>query len=266
MTVGTRRAAYATLITSDAYVMGVEALVYSLFKARVAFPLVVLHSSQVTQPTVAKLTRFCAPFQSSTWRISFRSVPDIGIPDEVTDRSTVHVPGWVNSGYTKLHIFAMDDFEQIVYIDADAIVLQNVDELFDRSTSFAAAPDVFPPDRFNAGVLVIRPNKQLFADLLAKAKELKSYDGGDTGFLNAFFPKWFESDAASRLPFGYNAQRTMYWLVNGKNPGYWNAVQPLKILHYSSNPKPWEDPSRKGDLEILWWQMYTESRCMSFLG
>ncbi|GLE09140.1 hypothetical protein PINS_up020731 [Pythium insidiosum] len=56
----------------------------------------------------------------------------------------------------------------------------------------------------------------------------------------------------------------MYWLVNDKNPGYWDAVQPIKILHFSSNPKPWDDPRRKGDLEMLWWQLYTESRAVGF--
>ena len=45
-------------------------------------------------------------------------------------------------------------------------------------TSFAAAPDIFPPDRFNAGVLVIKPGKDVFENLLAKAKTIKSYDGG----------------------------------------------------------------------------------------
>lgn len=137
-------------------------------------------------------------------------------------------------------------------------------QLFERETSFAAAPDVFPPDRLNAGVLVLRPSAALFEQMLARVHELPSYDGGDTGFLNAFFPRWFEADAASRLPFAYNAQRTMFWLVNGKNPGYWDAVKPLKILHLSSTPKPWEDPTRKGDLEMIWWQIYTESRCAGF--
>lgn len=123
---------------------------------------------------------------------------------------------------------------------------------------------MFPPDRFNAGVLLVRPSAVLFQRMLLLTQELPSYDGGDTGFLNAFFPQWFAGDAASRLPFGYNAQRTMYWLVNEKNPGYWRAIAPLKVLHFSSNPKPWEDPARKGDLELLWWQIYTESRCVGF--
>lgn len=85
---------------------------------------------------------------------------------------------------------------------------------------------------------------------------------GDTGFLNRFYSNWFRSDVNARLSFGYNAQRTMYWLVNEKNPGYWKAIEPLKILHFSSNPKPWEDPTRKGDLEMIWWQFYIEAQCL----
>jgi hypothetical protein len=55
--------------------------------------------------------------------------------------------------------------------------MQNV-QLFDRETAFAAAPDVFPPDRFNAGVLVVAPSQELFDRLITQASVLKSYDGG----------------------------------------------------------------------------------------
>lgn len=56
-------------------------------------------------------------------------------------------------------------------------------QLLDGDVPFAAAPDVFPPDRFNAGVLVVKPDRAVFEDLKAKAasKALGSYDGGDTG-------------------------------------------------------------------------------------
>lgn len=54
-------------------------------------------------------------------------------------------------------------------------------QLFDRDCSFAAAPDVFPPDKFNAGVLVIRPDQGVFSDMMGKIGTLESYDGGDTG-------------------------------------------------------------------------------------
>lgn len=46
---------------------------------------------------------------------------------------------------------------------------------------FAAAPDVFPPDKFNAGVMVVAPSLVVLEDMLSKVEELPSYDGGDTG-------------------------------------------------------------------------------------
>lgn len=36
--------------------------------------------------------------------------------------------------------------------------MDNLSEIFKLQTDFAAAPDVFPPDCFNAGVLLIKPN------------------------------------------------------------------------------------------------------------
>lgn len=119
---------YATLMTSDAYAMGVEALVYSLLKVHARFPIVVLYTPQVTQPAIDKLMRFFGSF-ATRLSVQMMRVDDIGIPSQVTDARAVHVAGWVNSGYTKLHIFCLEQFETIVYIDADAVVLENIDEV-----------------------------------------------------------------------------------------------------------------------------------------
>lgn len=54
-------------------------------------------------------------------------------------------------------------------------------QLFDRDVEFAAAPDVFPPDKFNAGVMVVVPSLLVLEDMLSKVEKLPSYDGGDTG-------------------------------------------------------------------------------------
>lgn len=55
----------------------------------------------------------------------------------------------------------------------------------------------------------------------------KSYP--HAGFLNAYFPDWYLGPPAARLPFAYNAQRTLYWMTHDKAPGYWEAVQPVKV-------------------------------------
>ena len=48
------------------------------------------------------------------------------------------------------------------YIDADCMVLEDPSTVFEVNADFAAAPDVFPPDCFNAGVLLIKPSIDFF--------------------------------------------------------------------------------------------------------
>ena len=98
---------------------------------------------------------------------------------------------WARCGYSKLALWGLTEYTKLVYVDADAVVLENVDELFEIDVAFAAAPDIFPPDKFNAGVLVVRPCPETHARLLELAPTAPSYDGGDTGFLNHCFPGWF---------------------------------------------------------------------------
>jgi hypothetical protein len=59
------------------------------------------------------------------------------------------------------------------------------------------------------------------------------------GFLNKCFPDWYQADADARLPFGYNAQRTLHWFTFENQPGYWNSIDPLKVrlcvfLHFKT--------------------------------
>lgn len=82
-----------------------------------------------------------------------------------------------------------------MYVDADAVVLEDLSPLFERlspANPFIAAPDIFPPDRFNAGVLGVwlDQDQSTFKRLVSRVRELPTYDGGDTGFLNAFFSDW----------------------------------------------------------------------------
>ena len=84
--------------------------------------------------------------------------------------------------------------------------------------------------------MIIEPNEIIFENLCENLGHLPSYDGGDTGYLNAYFKGWFSSAGAPhkfelnflrksqkfqekesninkisvlyrRLPFAFNAQR-----------------------------------------------------------
>lgn len=46
-------------------------------------------------------------------------------------------------------------------------------KLFERPGP-AFAPDVFPPDKFNAGVIVLGPDSSIFADMMGKVSRIHS--------------------------------------------------------------------------------------------
>ena len=223
---------------------------HSLRQSGTQRPIIILVTSAVSKRARAKLEQRCD-----------RVIEVPAVPNPHASRPDQANKCWTDAGYTKLQIWSLHDaYDVIVYVDVDAIVRKNIDDLFGLDVDLAAAPDVFPPDKFNAGVLVIRPSPETHARLLKLAPTAPSYDGGDTGFLNHCFPGWFAGrDRLHRLPFAYNAQRTMHWLTRAA-PGYWDAVGEIRVLHFSSSPKPWEAPDRKGDLELVWWEVFLSSQ------
>ena len=199
-----------------------------------------------------------------------KEAKDEGSPTSTTS----HVSAWdKNCGLSKLNILSLEQYSTILYIDADCLVVKDVSHLLDIGTEveedaaaadrkglIAGAPDIFPPDKFNAGVMVLRPSAQVLSDILAKADEgaITSYDGGDTGLLNDYYPDWLTGmPPSARLPFGYNAQRFLYNCTHDKRPQYWDegvvgsrgggggVGGGLHIVHYSSSPKPWEAMERR---------------------
>ena len=175
---------------------------------------------------------------------------------------TSHVSAWdKNCGLSKLSILSLEQYSTLLYIDADCLVVQDVSHLLDvglqddeRKGLLAASADIFPPDKFNAGVMVLRPSTEILNDILSKANDgtITSYDGGDTGLLNAYYPDWFKTmPSSARLPFGYNAQRFLYNCTYAKRPQYWDegvvgsTGGGLHIVHFSSSPKPWEAMERR---------------------
>lgn len=78
--------------------------------------------------------------------------------------------------FTKLHAWRLVRFKKCVFLDADTLVLCNVDDLFERE-EFSAAPDVGWPDCFNSGVFVYKPSLETFANLYQLAQTEGSFDG-----------------------------------------------------------------------------------------
>ena len=99
--------------------------------------------------------------------------------------------------------WTLTQYTKCVFLDADTLVIQNCDELFDRE-ELSASPDVGWPDCFNSGVFVFRPNMNTYSELVSLAATTGSFDGGDQGLLNTFFSDWATKDISKHLAFTYN--------------------------------------------------------------
>jgi glycogenin len=137
-------------------------------------------------------------------------------------------------------VFNVTDFEKIIYLDADLLIVQDLRHLFTADTGIiAAAPEMLPPDKLQSGLMVIRPDAELFLDMikcvdgthLTRGK-LTSYDGGDQGFINAYFDDWYQRPASDRLAYGYNTAQTLAHLY----PPAWTHMHrnaDIRVVHFS---------------------------------
>lgn len=147
----------------------------------------------------------------------------------------MHVIGW--SGAIKL--------DRVVFIDADMLIVQNIDELLDDefySNAFAACPDVGWPDHFNSGLMVISPDHRIYLELLLQSTD--SIDGADQGLLNLYYSSWSNDSAPStrqktfRLPFLYNVCFSGSYTYT---PAYQYYKNQIKAVHFlGAGNKPWQ--------------------------
>ena len=232
--------AYVTMLCGgDAYVPGAEALGKSLSASRTPYPKVAMVTTDVTEAARTLLT-------SQGWLIR----PVEPIPNPHPDRELLFTR--FGNVFTKLQAWSLVEFEKMVFLDADTIVIQNVDELFDRP-EFAAGPDYFVPDRFNSGVMVLTPSQTTYDKMRKTLLTTESYDGGDQGFLNLFFANWYGMPPGNRLPAGFNMHHFILQFLLSQ-PSLKPMAKEAKIIHYTLQ-KPWLTPTVAGGSE-LWWRFY----------
>ena len=117
-----------------------------------------------------------------------------------------------NNFCTKLQAWSLTEYDKLVFLDADALVLRNVDHLFRVKSAFAIAPDSGCPEHGNTGVFVLTPSTSVLDQILTVNKGGNSFDGTDQGLLNSYCSAigspWYFSGVASetctRLPMAYN--------------------------------------------------------------
>lgn len=134
--------------------------------------------------------------------------------------------------YTKYEVFSLTNFEKIIFLDSDTLILGNIDKLIDSNLDFGAVRELYI-DQHNTGVMVISKkylNPNITRDLIDLTKIYGITEHLDQDIINNYF-----SDVIEDIPIEYNFLK-IYHKNIFKNVGLPKYV---KILHYVVK-KPWQ--------------------------
>ena len=216
--------AYVTMVLTDSYVIGAMVLGYSLRRF-------------TDKRMICMVTSNLSPSSLDTLSIlwELRTVDKL----DSQDKARLSLLGRPELGFTltKLHVWNLHDqgVEKAIFLDADMLVINSIDDLFSRP-EFAACPDAGWPDCFNSGLFVCEPREETHRALLLYAHQHGSFDGGDQGLLNAFFSDWSTSGPEHRIPFTCNltGNATYSYL-----PAMIHYREQIKVVHFIGSVKPW---------------------------
>lgn len=234
---------FMSILTTDDYLPGLLVLNHSLKLVKSEYPLHVLLTPNISKKTISILSKNLISYSV--------------IIKEIINPTNIYKNHRWYSTYSKLAIFGQEQYKKIVYLDADMLILRNIDELFQCKHMSATDDESILPRKkdprhlnLNSGLIVIEPSYVLYRDMIKKIgiiKNLKLLDnnterpvnGSDQDFINAYYPEWpkqkelhldrkynifnYHIDEYNKL-FGFSIE---------------NGTRPISVIHYASYLKPW---------------------------
>lgn len=235
--------AYVTLVTNADYLPGALALVRSLVLSGTRADIVVMYAPQVAAEALAPVADLGArlaacrllPTSDDFDAAHSRQAQHARAPFTKGEKPAFHTP---LDNFVKLRLWQLP-YERVVFLDADTIVVRNLDRLFEYP-EFSAAPNVYESvrdfRRLNSGVFAARPNPDTYAAMLDRLDRPGAFwKRTDQTFLEAFFPDW------QGLPV-YDNLLQYVWL-NLPDLWDWGLV---RVIHYQYE-KPWDPANAKAE-------------------
>ena len=236
---------YTSLLYNDGMQMEFRVLGRSLVEtgtvSEFGYPMIAFVTDEVSRETIGNL-------DAEGWIV--RKVDKVANPN-------AQFPSRFDGVYTKLKIFELqNECEKVVFLDADTFLVKNPNRAFEACPGFCVV--MRHSERFNTGVMVLTPGKEITERLFDLVSTTESYTGGEQGMLNTLFYKMVDAPMIhpvgvddfrvglidgqneppvqlgmnlARLPTGFNAEPAFHWLSNRwSNPGKFEAVY---ILHFT---------------------------------
>jgi lipopolysaccharide biosynthesis glycosyltransferase len=258
------RRAFVTYLGNKAFIPGVQALYNSLRLYNKSADFIILVKDSIEKEAILELERT---------NLQFKLIQSISNPyDHGKDERGV------KSTYDKLWTFALDEYDKLVFLDADLIICENIESLFEKPHMSAVVAGKLLPENMNwadlnSGVMVVNPDKALFSKFQSLFGKVFSADGTDQGFLNSYYSDW-NSKNELHLHHRYNIPAIYLdkycQLYDFKFSFMDNQLitQNVSILHFWGPMKPWHYSQRivrglgesKFEQSVkLWWECFSNS-------
>jgi glycogenin len=227
----TKNYSFISVLTTDDYLEGILVLNYSLAKTNSRYPFVLLITPNLSKGVIESLVKH------NIHCITIQNIENPGTINKLTFR-------W-HFTYSKLNIFGLNQFDKLVYLDADMLILNNIDELFEKPhmsavNSGGMLPNLLSWTQLNSGLIVVEPSTELFDDMLSKVGKIENIGSeSDQDFLHAYYFNW-PNQKELHLGHGYNIFQIHLDEYNQLFGYDFNHAQkPIKIIHYIGETKPW---------------------------
>lgn len=211
--------AYVTLLSSKDYLDAVMVLALSLQKVNSKYPLIVAITKEIyTERINLLLTKIGC---------KIKIIEKLQYSDKVLKKYKNHS---VLNTASKIQIFDFIEWDKLIYIDADSLVIQNPDKLFDKPDGSMIYN---PKEKWGfSGLFVYKPKNHYEKDFYLTL--MTDYEVFDGDLLGRF---WFYiKDSPSHQ-------------INSKNfYDYFPSAEVesnIKIVHFINQPKPWIEPDHK---------------------
>lgn len=229
-----KKYAYVSLLYGDSnYFIGALLLGYSLYKTKTQHDKILLITNDVPNNQRKVLSKYFKLKQ-----IDFiKSNPKYIHKDRFKDV------------FTKMNMFTLIEYDKIIMLDTDMLILKNIDHLFKLNAPAASSSRItikhntkIPKDRIikngkivgriNAGLMVLKPSINTFNFILKDILENKQIDiKHEQDYLSLYYANdW----TYIFFIYNYEVGRSL------KNIKYKFKTTDIYNLHFSSRYKPWD--------------------------
>lgn len=238
---------YITVLSTDNYIDGVLILAKSLSEVKSSYSLLVIASPILKSETYKKLEE-----AGIEYKIDTRDIQLPVLTEEKNERFGLE--HW-NYSFMKLCIFDKIDYEKLIYLDADMMICENIDDLFECPNMSAVIAGGRHENnkhwtKLNSGLMVIEPKDGLFNEFLEILPKvgIEHDTFGDQEVIQDYFTDWEEKTElhlddkynmfvsyadyyGRKYNYGYKGYGT-----SGSNQ---NPEIEIAVAHFIEAKKPW---------------------------